>query len=84
LTQEARIMACDCPEDDATVAAASAALDAALAGGGIAEATVDGATTKLYPLKDLIEADRYARSRCASGRAHRGLRFTRLVPPGTT
>jgi hypothetical protein len=84
LTQEARIMACDCPEDDATVAAASAALDAALAGGGIAEATVDGATTKLYPLKDLIEAKKYADSRCAGRRPFFGIRVARGVPPGTT
>jgi hypothetical protein len=67
-----------CPDADAT----SAALDAAAA--GPKRVATDGMEVEQQPLKDLIEADRYARSRCATRKPHRGLRFTRLVPPGTT
>jgi hypothetical protein len=32
----------------------------------------------------MIEADKYLASRNAPAAAHRGLRFNKLIPPGTT
>lgn len=51
---------------------------------GPAEVSGDAGTVKQQPLGDLIKyADRGAATDAAS-KAHRGLRFTRLVPPGAT
>lgn len=59
-------------------------IDAALiaAAQGPAEVTSDGLTVKGHRLTDLIEADRYVNEKCATGRRTRGIRFTKLVPPG--
>jgi hypothetical protein len=50
---------------------------------GPAKAASDGHSAEQHKLMDLIEADRYIRSKCASMNKRRGLRFTRLVPEGT-
>lgn len=74
-------MACT---DPATTAAADA-LEASLAGGGmggISSVTVDGNTTTMFPLADLIAADKYLLAKCAANNRTRGLRFNRLVPDG--
>jgi len=42
----------------------------------------DGVVADQHPLPDQIEADRYLRSREAAEKPHRGLRFTKLIPPG--
>lgn len=68
-------MACD----DAT--AATAALAAALA--GPQSMTADGMTAVQRPIGDLIAADKYLAAKCASSNRSRGLRLTKLVPPGT-
>lgn len=49
---------------------------------GIAKATTDAGTVEAHPLRDQIEADRYLRSKEASGGKRRGLRLSKLVPPG--
>jgi hypothetical protein len=67
-----------CPDD----IAADAALDAAAS--GPKRVATDGMEVEQHGLKDLIAADQYRRAKCATRKAHRGLRFTRLVPPGTT
>ncbi|MFV0442868.1 MAG: hypothetical protein ACK5Q5_04770 [Planctomycetaceae bacterium] len=38
---------------------------------------------KQHPLKEQIEADRYLASKNAAKSKSRGLRFSKLVPPGT-
>jgi len=35
-----------------------------------------------HPLPDLIAADNHLRAKDAKGRANRGLRFSRMIPPG--
>ena len=46
--------------------------------------TVDGLTSEGHSLKELVEADRYLRSRDASNRsAFRRLNITKLIPPGS-
>jgi hypothetical protein len=35
-----------------------------------------------YPIKDLIEADRYLAAKRAAAKPHFGLRMTKLIPPG--
>ena len=49
---------------------------------GIAEASGDGFRARQHPLKDQIEADEYLDGATAAGRKHRGLRFSKLIPPG--
>jgi hypothetical protein len=73
-------MSCpDCPD-----AAAIDAIDAAVlaAAAGPASVTVDGMTTQMRPAGDLIAQANYARSRCAASGPRRGLRLSRLIPPG--
>lgn len=50
---------------------------------GPAKASGDAGGVEQHRLKDQIEADRYLNSKEAAKRKHRGLRFSRLVPPGT-
>ena len=50
---------------------------------GPAEARGDSGSMKQHSLKDQIEADRYLASKQAAKSKSRGLRFTKLVPPGT-
>jgi hypothetical protein len=49
-----------------------------------AEMSGDAGSVKNHNLKDLIEHDRYMLAKDASASARRGLRITRLIPPGTT
>jgi hypothetical protein len=44
--------------------------------------TGDGGDVVERPLVDLIKADQYLRAKTAAEKAHRGIRITRLVPPG--
>ena len=48
-----------------------------------AKATVDGQTAEQHNLKDQIAADRHLSSKDAVKSPTRGLRFSKLVPPGT-
>lgn len=49
-----------------------------------ASVSVDGQTVQTRSLSELIEADRYLRSKeaAASGKRPGGIRFTKLIPPG--
>ena len=49
---------------------------------GPASAEVDGQRVTQHKLKDQIEADRYVKSSDAVTKGHRGLRISKLVPPG--
>lgn len=49
---------------------------------GPARAAVDGQSVEQHSLRDQIEADRYLASKEAVRRNDRGLRITRLIPPG--
>ena len=49
---------------------------------GPAKAAVDGQSVEQHSLRDQIEADRYLASKEAVRRKDRGLRITRLLPPG--
>lgn len=68
-------MACE----DAT--AAADALTAAIAGPKRVKG--DAGEVEQHPLPDLIAAEKYAASRCAGTSPRRGLRITKLIPPGT-
>ena len=70
-------MACTDCEDAETI---STTLTAAIA--GPAKTSVDGVSVEQHPLTALIEADKYVSAKCASSNSRRGLRFTKLVPPG--
>ncbi len=43
---------------------------------------VDGLTVESHSLKDQIEADRYLKTQQAMRSPSRGLRLSKLVPPG--
>jgi len=49
---------------------------------GPQQVTIDGQTVQERPLAELIEADRYLAGKTASDKGHRGLRFSKIVPPG--
>lgn len=48
-----------------------------------ASASADGESVQARPLSELIEADKYLKANTGASKAHRGLRITKLVPPGT-
>ena len=74
-------MACEnC--DDETLDALDAALVAAAS--APQSTTVDGMTVTSRPIKDLIELDRYQRSKCAGRRPGFGLRLSKIRPGGPT
>lgn len=50
---------------------------------GPAKASGDAGSVQQHPLTDQIEADRYLSSKDAAKSKKRGLRFNKLVPPGT-
>jgi hypothetical protein len=50
---------------------------------GPATVTIDGQTVTAKDIAQLIEADRYLAAKTAATKSHFGLRFTKLVPPGT-
>lgn len=73
-------MSCeDCSEE--TLDAAETALTSALS--GPRKATSDGLTVEGHSLADLIAADKHIAAKCAARSRNRGLRFSKLVPPGT-
>lgn len=45
----------------------------------------DAGEVEAHDLREQIEADKYLASKAAasSGNVHRGLRFNRIIPPGT-
>lgn len=55
------------------------------AANGPARAAADGVDVTARPIRDLIEADKYLTAkRAAATNKTGGLRFAKLVPPGTT
>jgi len=48
-----------------------------------AEVSIDGQTVKQHPLRDQIDADRYAASKAAV-RKGLGVRMVRVAPPGAS
>lgn len=50
---------------------------------GPAKASGDAGSVEQHPLPDQIDADRYLASKEAAKQPQRGLRFNKLVPPGT-
>ncbi|MGE3803910.1 MAG: hypothetical protein AB7K24_04455 [Gemmataceae bacterium] len=50
---------------------------------GPAKASGDAGSVEQHPLTEQIEADRYLQSKEATKKKTRGLRFNKLVPPGT-
>ena len=48
-----------------------------------AKATGDSGSVEQHPLRDQIEADRYLASKKAAKSKKLGVRFTKVVPPGT-
>lgn len=46
-------------------------------------AAADGISTSSHSLPDLIAAEKYQAAKAAGRKSHRGLRFSKLVPPGT-
>lgn len=50
---------------------------------GPAKASGDAGSVEQHPLPDQIDADRYLASKEAAKQKQRGLRFNKLVPPGT-
>lgn len=42
----------------------------------------DMGEVEAHPIRELIEADKYMRSKEAASKRTGGLRFTKLVPPG--
>ena len=52
---------------------------------GPASVRTDAGEVTAQSISDMIEADRYLASRnaTAAGNTHRGLRFNKVIPPGT-
>jgi len=48
-----------------------------------AKASVDGQSVEQHPLKDQIEADRYFASKNAGKKPGLGIKFAKIVPPGS-
>ena len=48
-----------------------------------AKASVDGQSVEQHPLKDQIEADRYLASKDAARKPGLGIKFAKVVPPGS-
>jgi hypothetical protein len=51
---------------------------------GPASVRTDAGEVVAQSITDMIEADKYLASRNATAASHRGLRFNKLIPPGTT
>lgn len=49
---------------------------------GPAKASGDSVSIEQHSIQDQIAADRYLASKRAAAKPHRGMRFTRIVPPG--
>lgn len=50
---------------------------------GPAKASGDAGSVEQHKLSDQIDADKYLASKDAASKKLRGLRFNKLVPPGT-
>ena len=50
---------------------------------GPAKAAGDSGSVEQHPLKDQIEADRYLASKNAARKPGLGIRFAKIVPPGS-
>ena len=48
-----------------------------------AKASVDGQSVEQHPLKDQIEDDRYLASKDAARKPGLGIKFAKIVPPGS-
>jgi hypothetical protein len=68
--------------DPLTVEQIDLVIDAAAQ--GLAEVTVDGQTVKTRPLSELMEWRRLAEARASRTNGVPPVRFTRLIPPGTS
>lgn len=44
--------------------------------------SADGVSVSARPIDEQIKADQYLTGKEAATKAHRGLRFTKLIPPG--
>jgi hypothetical protein len=49
---------------------------------GPVKASGDQGSFEQHSIEDQIAADRYLASKAAASKPHRGMRFTRIVPPG--
>ncbi len=49
---------------------------------GPAKASGDQGSFEQHSIPDQIAADRYLASKRAASKPHRGMRFTRIIPPG--
>lgn len=47
------------------------------------KATADGVSVESHTLPELIEAEKHIARKSAASQPARGMRFTKLVPPGT-
>jgi len=45
--------------------------------------TGDAGSVEQHPINDQIDAERYEKNKEAVEKPHRGLRFTKMIPPGT-
>jgi len=46
-------------------------------------ASGDGVSVTQHSLPDLIQAEKHVAAKSAASKAHRGLRFSKIVPPGS-
>lgn len=44
--------------------------------------SVDGRSVQEHSIPDLIQAAKFAQAQATTSKPHRGMRFTKLVPPG--
>jgi len=51
---------------------------------GPASVRTDAGEVVAQSIPDMIEADKYLAARNAAAASNRGLRFNKLIPPGTT
>ena len=49
---------------------------------GPAKASGDSVSIEQHSIQDQIAADRYLASKRAAAKPHRGMRFSRIIPPG--
>lgn len=49
---------------------------------GPVKASGDSISVEQHSIQDQIAADRYLASKAAANKPHRGMRFTRIIPPG--
>lgn len=61
-------------------------IDDAMEANALGPAEVEGKAGRVsqHSLPDLIEYDRYRAGKAAGATRRRGVRFTQLIPPGTT